>query len=291
MVKCFKLRLSGDAHQQIKLENIATFSQLKKRLRELYKENCKYEDYAKDLTACIQQPGEDTRTFLRRQQDNKYVKTDERKAVKAELEATAIRTVMHGLTNTRTKSHLITVDSEVASFREIMTNIERYEKGLATLTEHSDKTARPVVGTLHNPMEELRELMKVGFGDMAKSHGELKEEMRREMNTINWKIESVQNSLARRIDNLEGEGRTNRAPAAQKQADYGSARKPKSTDKKLIECFKCRDIGHYSTNCNSEVCRYCKTSYHKYTECIKRYPSELRKNPEQGSLNQGKQGN
>ena len=44
----------------------------------------------------------------------------------------------------------------------------------------------------------------------------------------------------------------------------------RDTDLSKIQCFTCKEYGHYSSQCRRKVCNYCKASGHIISECRKR---------------------
>lgn len=132
MTRCFKMRLNGEAYQEISLDNIETYEQLKHRLTDVYKSSQTYDECNNDLRSCMQQPGEETRLFLRRV--DKLFKTasyacksvydapEKQKVLQEELERAARKVVQEGLLNKVTRMHLITVQKD--NLKELIQYIE-----------------------------------------------------------------------------------------------------------------------------------------------------------------------
>lgn len=202
MTRCFKMRLTGEAHQEIHLDNIETYEQLKTRLKELYMDSQSYDDFNNDLRSCKQLPGENTRQFLRRvdtlhkmtrrASETIYSKPEEQKVHKDELERVTQKVIREGLSNKDTRRHLLTIRAN--GLKDLMQSVERYEKGLAEIGGPSDGAKIQTVNAIQDSAYELRELIQNGFQQTVDAVGRITNQLGQHEGRING-VESTMKEM------------------------------------------------------------------------------------------------
>lgn len=290
LLKCFKMRLSGDPYHQVNISRCGTFQEIKQVLMDKYKKKYTYQECMRNIRSCQQQPGEETTAFTQRAErlykiagcaiDETFSGFAEKEAMLKGAEMDMIVAVQKGLRSNDTKRHIVTVPQLTNSLEDLIKEIERYENGIAEIEGNISKP-NDLINVLKDPLEDMRKFKTELFEEVLQLIRQENRKSEIEKDRVsrspfrsngNRAQQTNQDDDGRQRSNHQNNNQHNRYHQENGRNSGNYRRGP-------LICYNCQGEGHFASECTNEyrprsdfergVCMYCNGRDHDFNVCAK----------------------
>lgn len=299
MCTLIKKKLELEAYEFVFLAKAQTFKEISDVLVKNFGMQRQFNDFLNEIQDCVQGPDEATSDYVKRFEkqykiainsaDSKYDNDEARMAVRTEIQNVAEHTLKYGVKNPTLHHQLITMRK--ATVEELIEDVERFlrEEGRyrsgkvngnkkvyginMVQADNEDnslngriKACEDRLTKVENTTEELGKRVDKGFDEVGRG-----------LNKLNQAIKELTD-----VSRMEKQSRN----------PFGRDRQ----DADLVECFSCKEKGHFARDCPSAEkmrgrCYHCGGTNHVFANCRYKNNTNWRNNNSNQQTNEQEDNN